>query len=97
MDLKMKLHSLNFLKSFFSKISIDVTDDIIVIAAPTETDNNNNNVAVEETGTQSTTAQPEQKPGIGRAGKRLWAGNTKGGSITVLLTSCLTSLESAVL
>jgi hypothetical protein len=24
------------------------------------------------------------------------AGNTKGGSITVLLTSCLTSLESAV-
>jgi hypothetical protein len=25
-----------------------------------------------------------------------WAGNTKGGSITVLLTSCLTGLESAV-
>jgi hypothetical protein len=25
------------------------------------------------------------------------AGNTKGGSIAVLLTSCLTSLESAVL
>jgi len=26
----------------------------------------------------------------------VWAGNTKGGSITVLLTSCLTGLESAV-
>jgi hypothetical protein len=30
-------------------------------------------------------------PGIGTAG------NTKGGSITVLLTSCLTGLESAVI
>ncbi len=27
---------------------------------------------------------------------RLFAGNTKGGSITVLLTSCLTGLELAV-
>ena len=26
--------------------------------------------------------------------KKFWAGNTKGGSVTVLLTSCLTSLES---
>ncbi len=26
----------------------------------------------------------------------VWAGNTKGGSITVPLTSCLTGLESAV-
>jgi uncharacterized membrane-anchored protein len=28
--------------------------------------------------------------------ENLWAGNTKGGSITVTLTSCLTGLESAV-
>jgi hypothetical protein len=28
--------------------------------------------------------------------ERVVAGNTKGGSITVLLTSCLTGLESAV-
>jgi len=28
---------------------------------------------------------------------KAWAGNTKGGSITVPLTSCLTGLESAVL
>ncbi len=28
--------------------------------------------------------------------KNIAAGNTKGGSITVLLTSCLTGLESAV-
>ncbi len=27
---------------------------------------------------------------------KVWAGNTKGGSITVLLTSCLTGLETAV-
>jgi len=26
----------------------------------------------------------------------LWSGNTKGGSITVRLTSCLTGLESTV-
>jgi hypothetical protein len=26
-----------------------------------------------------------------------WSGNTKGGSITILLTSCLTGLELAVL
>jgi hypothetical protein len=26
-----------------------------------------------------------------------WAGNTKGGSITVLLTSCLTGLDKSVL
>ncbi len=28
--------------------------------------------------------------------QRIYTGNTKGGSITVLLTSCLTGLESAV-
>ena len=30
------------------------------------------------------------------ASKMIEAGNTKGGSMTVLLTSCLTSLKSAV-
>jgi hypothetical protein len=35
--------------------------------------------------------------GEGGKGFSIWAGNTKGGSITVPLTSCLTGLDYSVL
>ncbi len=39
---------------------------------------------------------PERRAGYSSTSQTVWSGNTKGGSITVQLTSCLTGLESAV-